>query len=269
MGRPRRKQPAEVLQTHSNAESPWEFHLLQDCAVIPPSPLFPNWDDAFGFQQQHRDMVADTDASSTLSSSTLSPTTPTDLCNPFISDSGNLDAMYEPSAQPDPSLLCVGRESSNDLGSIVSQYAQLSQFLFQLNMHAPHDMLAQGERGAFHSLSSLVSSLCETLRIFEERPLCHAGEKLASSSFLLAALVVGKAVGLYHEMARSLCHPASAQPIGMHRRLRLLADIHTMELQLEYMRQMFRASNHLLSVETVKHVDETIAILQKYAALWR
>lgn len=136
-------------------------------------------------------------------------------------------------------------------------------------MHAPHDMLAQGERGAFHSLSSLVSSLCETLRIFEERPLCHAGEKTASSSFLLAALVVGKAVGLYHEMARSLCHPASAQPIGMHRRLRLLADIHTMELQLEYMRQMFRASNHPLSVETVKHVDETIAILQKYSALWR
>lgn len=130
-------------------------------------------------------------------------------------------------------------------------------------------MLAPTEENIFEPVSFLVSSLCETLRIFEQKASCQAEDPNTSSSFLLAASVVSKAVEVYQDMASSLCPLMSAQPISIHVKLRLLADMQTMKLQLLYMRRMCQLSENSFSSDTMRRVDATVDALQRYSRLCR
>ncbi|KAJ6782788.1 hypothetical protein PWT90_04145 [Aphanocladium album] len=158
--------------------------------------------------------------------------------------------------------------------NLVSIYAELSQLLFMINNHKPHDMLVKDSGDSFESISAVVSSLCEILSFLEGQP-CSSREQQGkavsvSPCFLLAISVAGSSVNVYNKMAQTLDSfagaPEAMAPLNLHRTLQVLANAQTMEYQLVYMRRICQSSEQeLCRMQTVASVDATLELLRNYS----
>lgn len=145
----------------------------------------------------------------------------------------------------------------------------LSFLLLKLNEYIPQSLLGQSGHTAFESISFLVSTLCETILLFESQPF----QQRDTSCFIHLVSVAGSVVNTYYQMVESLgCYTSNATTgrMSVHELLQLLAVANTMEFQLACIRRICQQIDGESGTgQTVSRIDATLDILQRLTHLSR
>lgn len=161
-----------------------------------------------------------------------------------------------------PQFLSSAADVAPATVDVATTTAELAMLLLNLNKHIPQHLLSAEGQESFESISSLASSLCELILIFE-RPAMHCKDASAPC-LLLAVSVVGSVVNTYYAMMEGLdSHKASHT--NLHKTLQLLADVRTMEVQLIYMRRLCHQWHKEFSTfQLIPRINMILAIIKRF-----